>query len=73
MNGSPVRVASTVGYPDGSSNTGAKLYEGRDLAMTTDFRLVLGEVISRYLGNNDLRSVFPGFQNEQGKFLKLLG
>ena len=31
MSDSPVRVASTVGYPDGSTNTGAKLYEGRDL------------------------------------------
>src|SRR5713101_496339 len=37
------------------------LYEGRDLALTTDFRYVLGEVIERHLGNKDLKTVFPGF------------
>src|SRR5829696_1499493 len=31
MEGSPVRVASTVGHPFGYSSTGSKLYEGRDL------------------------------------------
>jgi uncharacterized protein (DUF1501 family) len=51
----------------------SQLYEGRDLAVTTDFRLVLGEVVSTYLGNRELGSVFPGFQAESGKFLKLLG
>src|SRR3982074_2009499 len=50
-----------------------QVYEGRALAVTTDFRLVLSEVVSRYLGNKDLKTVFPGFENEAGKFLSLLG
>src|SRR5439155_1194629 len=38
-----------------------KLYEGRDLAITTDFRDVLGEVLARHLGARDLSRVFPGY------------
>jgi uncharacterized protein (DUF1501 family) len=51
----------------------SQLYEGRDLAVTTDFRLVLSEVVSRYLGNKDLKTVFPGFEGQPGGFLKLVG
>lgn len=51
MEGSPVRVASTVGYPDGSSVTGTKLYEGRDLlrrgVQEIDFTINAGKLISR--------------------------
>ncbi len=49
------------------------LNEGRDLALTTDFRTVLGEAVYRHLGNKSLDVVFPGFENLPGKFLKLLG
>jgi uncharacterized protein (DUF1501 family) len=38
-----------------------QLYEGRDLALTTDFRDVLGELVTRQSGNRDLRQVFPGY------------
>ncbi len=38
-----------------------QLYEGRDLALTTDFRDVLGELVSRHMGNSHLGSVFPGY------------
>jgi uncharacterized protein (DUF1501 family) len=38
-----------------------QLYEGRDLALTTDFRDVLGEVVSKHLGNGNVASVFPGY------------
>jgi uncharacterized protein (DUF1501 family) len=38
-----------------------QLYEGRDLALTTDFRDVLGELVSRHLGNPSLQTVFPGY------------
>jgi uncharacterized protein (DUF1501 family) len=51
----------------------SQLYEGRDLALTTDFRQVLGEAVARHLGNKNLATVFPGFENQPGKFLKLLG
>jgi uncharacterized protein (DUF1501 family) len=36
------------------------LYEGRDLAHTTDFRDVFGEVAQHHLGIKDLGAVFPG-------------
>lgn len=39
-----------------------QLYEGRDLKVTTDFRMVLSEVVSKQLGNRDLATVFPGFK-----------
>jgi uncharacterized protein (DUF1501 family) len=38
-----------------------QLHEGRDLAVTTDFRDVLGELVSRHLGNPSLKTVFPGY------------
>jgi len=38
----------------------SQLYEGRDLALTTDFRDVLGEMLVRHLGTPSLAEVFPG-------------
>jgi len=38
-----------------------QLYEGRDLAVTTDFRAVLGELVTGHLGQTNLKEVFPGF------------
>lgn len=49
-----------------------QLYEGRDLALTTDFRDVFGEVVSKHLGSTDLKKVFPGYAPE-GKVRGLLG
>ena len=48
-----------------------QLYEGRDLALTTDFRDVLGELVAKHLGNPNLKAVFPGY--ETPKFRGLLG
>jgi len=39
-----------------------QLFEGRDLAVTTDYRAVLSELVSGHLGQKDLNTVFPGFQ-----------
>ena len=39
-----------------------QLFEGRDLALTTDFRSVFAEVTKRHLGVTEVASVFPGFQ-----------
>jgi uncharacterized protein (DUF1501 family) len=47
-----------------------QLYEGRDLNLTTDFRDVLGELVSRHMGNSNLTAVFPGYTNP--KFRGLL-
>jgi uncharacterized protein (DUF1501 family) len=42
-----------------------QLYENRDLNLTTDFRDVLGELVSKHLGNPNLRSVFPGYNESR--------
>jgi uncharacterized protein (DUF1501 family) len=49
-----------------------QLNEGRDLALTTDFRSVLGEVLAKHIGVPDLRPVFPGFENDRSKFPGLI-
>jgi len=49
-----------------------QLNEGRDLRLTTDFRSVLGEIISKHLGAADLNAVFPGFANDPRSFPNLL-
>jgi uncharacterized protein (DUF1501 family) len=38
-------------------------HDGRDLAITTDFRDVFGEVVMRHLGANEATAarVFPGY------------
>ena len=38
-----------------------QLYEGRDLALTTDFRTVFSEIASKHLGAAKLETVFPGY------------
>lgn len=38
-----------------------QLYDHADLAITTDYRQVLSEMLTRRLGNSDIGSVFPGF------------
>jgi uncharacterized protein (DUF1501 family) len=49
-----------------------QLNQGRDLAVTTDYRSVLGEIISKHLGDRTLTSVFPGFANDPKKYLGIL-
>ncbi|MES2176253.1 MAG: DUF1501 domain-containing protein [Gemmatimonadota bacterium] len=43
-----------------------QLYEGRDLALTTDFRSVFSEVASKHLGATKLETIFPGFKGSAG-------
>jgi len=50
-----------------------KLHDGRDLALTTDFRDVFGEVAQKHLGNADLKKVFPGYASHASKFRGVLG
>jgi len=69
--GGPVSGGKVYGHWPGLDQS--QLYEGRDLAVTTDFRRVLGEAVDQHLGNHALNQVFPGFDNQPGKFLKLLG
>jgi uncharacterized protein (DUF1501 family) len=41
-----------------------QLYEGRDLAVTTDLRSVLSAAASAQLGARDVQKVFPGFAGQ---------
>jgi uncharacterized protein (DUF1501 family) len=43
-------------------------YEGRDLAVTTDFRDVFGEIVVRHLGVADANPIFPGHAVQPGRF-----
>ena len=45
-----------------------QLYEGRDLALTTDFRDVFAEVAARHMGITNLTPLFPGFHPQPANF-----
>jgi uncharacterized protein (DUF1501 family) len=49
-----------------------QLYEGRDLALTTDFRSVFAEVVSDHLGARALDRIFPGFTASPRDFLGIV-
>ncbi len=69
--GGPVKGGKVYGRWPGLDQS--QLYEGRDLALTTDFRQVIGEAVARHVGNKNLAEVFPGYDNQPGKFLRYLG
>lgn len=48
------------------------LDQGQDLRITTDYRIVLGEIITRRLGNPNLGAVFPGLTANQYRPLGLV-
>src|SRR5260370_33578239 len=50
-----------------------QLYEGRDLALTTDFRDVFSEIASKHLGATNLKTVCPGYAGTSAKFRGVLG
>ena len=45
-----------------------KRYEGRDLAITTDFRDVFGEIVVRHMGVMDPKPIFPGYSVKVSNF-----
>jgi uncharacterized protein (DUF1501 family) len=49
-----------------------QLNEGRDLALTTDFRSVVSEILAKHMGVNDLTPVFPGFTANNHNFPGLI-
>jgi uncharacterized protein (DUF1501 family) len=59
--GGSIRGAKVYGDWPGLAEE--QLYESRDLALTTDFRDVLGELVAKHLGNANLKTVFPGYEN----------
>ncbi len=67
--GGEVKGGKVYGRWPGLDND--QLNEGRDLALTTDYREVLGEVVSRTLGASNLEQVFPGARLAPNNFLHL--
>lgn len=51
----------------------ASLHEGSDLAVTSDFRDLVGEILARHLGVRDLAAVFPGHSSSPTAFPGVLG
>jgi uncharacterized protein (DUF1501 family) len=49
-----------------------QLYQDRDLAVTTDYRSVLSEIMVKHMGDRDLKTVFPGFENDPQQFLGVI-
>jgi len=68
--GGSVKGGKVYGRWPGLSNE--QLNEGRDLAVTTDFRQVLGEAVSKSIGARNLEMVFPGAQLRQDRFLRIV-
>ena len=64
--GGPVRGGKVYGkWP---ALAAEQLYEGRDLALTTDFRDVFGEVLAGHLRLKNPAPVFPGYTLSKEKF-----
>ncbi|HEY6448022.1 MAG TPA: DUF1501 domain-containing protein [Acidobacteriaceae bacterium] len=68
--GGPVRGGKVYGPWPGLAPE--QLYEARDLAITTDFRQVLGEAALRTLGAGNLDLVFPGSGLKISNFLNII-
>ena len=60
--------SSNDGIGDFKGLTNDKLYEGRDLDVTTDFRDVFAEAAYKQLGAKDLSKVFPNYSASASKF-----
>ncbi len=57
-------------YGDWKGLKSDQLNEGRDLAVTTDFRDVFGEIAYKHLGSKDLKKVFPNYADASTKNFK---
>ena len=68
--GGSVKGGKVYGRWPGLSNE--QLNEGRDLAVTTDFRQVLGEAVAKSIGARNFEMVFPGAQLRPDRFLRIV-
>jgi uncharacterized protein (DUF1501 family) len=69
--GGPVKGGKVYGDWPGLKDH--QLHEGRDLALTTDFRDVFAEVAMRHLGVQDPAGIFPGYAVSPARFRGFLG
>jgi len=68
--GGPVRGGRIYGDWPGLERE--QLYERRDLALTTDFRDVLSEVLVHHLGARGMATIFPYYEANPEKFRRFL-
>jgi uncharacterized protein (DUF1501 family) len=68
--GGPVKGGRIFGDWPGLARE--QLYQGRDLAVTTDFRDLFGEIVKKHLGAADLGAVFPGYTLDSARFRGVL-
>src|SRR6266581_3641278 len=64
--GGPVNGGRVLGKWPGLDP--AQRFEGRDVAVTTDFRDLFAELLARHLGARDLSAIFPGFVADPARF-----
>jgi uncharacterized protein (DUF1501 family) len=64
--GGPVNGGKMLGRWPGLDP--ADRFDGRDVAVTTDFRDLFAELLARHLGAADLSAVFPGFKPAPVRF-----
>jgi len=69
--GNSVKGGKVYGDFRGLNND--KLYEGRDLDVTTDFRDVFAEAAYKHFGVTDLGKLFPNYSATKEKFRGFLG
>jgi uncharacterized protein (DUF1501 family) len=58
--GGPVRGGKVYGQWPGLAVE--QLHDGRDLALTTDFRNVFAEILAGHMGAHDVSKIFPNFK-----------
>jgi uncharacterized protein (DUF1501 family) len=68
--GGPVRGGKVYGRWPGLERE--QLFEGRDLALTTDFRSVCTEILAKHMEATDLGTIFPGFEARRLEWLGLI-
>ena len=56
-------------YGDWPGLAREQLYEGQDLHVTTDFRDVLSELVTRHLGSTNVETIFPGYNPQFRNFV----
>jgi len=69
--GGPVRGGKL--YGDWPGLEPEQLYEGRDLALTTDFREVMARLLRGHLGAGRIDTVFPGYRPDRAALDGLIG
>ena len=68
--GGPVRGGKVYGKWPGLARE--QLFEGRDLALTTDYRDVFAEIAQKHLGARDLAKIFPDFKLSANRYHNLI-